>query len=92
MEKPLQRQSAYNVFCSEMRVKLHKEYPHKKFGELAKEIGILWKKVTPEQRKEYEAKAAVVKEEIKQAKIQEEEEKNKPVEEDSDFISATYSD
>ncbi|EAY10283.1 HMG box family protein [Trichomonas vaginalis G3] len=87
------RQSAYNVFCSEKRAELHVQYPQKNFGELAKIIGKLWKKLTPEEKQQYEAKAAVVKEELKIARQQEEEEKkNKIDEKPDDYISDTYSD
>ncbi|KAI3381977.1 hypothetical protein SNEBB_008048 [Seison nebaliae] len=50
--------SAFFMYCAEERSKVKSEKPSMGIGEIAKELGERWNKVTPEFRKKYEELAA----------------------------------
>ena len=51
------KKNSYTVFSSEHRNVIKQKYPNKKFGEISKIVGQMWKKLTKEQKQYYKNKA-----------------------------------
>jgi len=64
---PKGAKSAYIYFSNEQRVKLKEKNPDMSFGEVAKKIGELYKALSPEEKKKYEAMAEADKKRFQKA-------------------------
>jgi len=49
--------SAYMYFCNQNRPNIKQNNPEAKFSEIGKLMGLTWKKLSPEEKKPYEASA-----------------------------------
>lgn len=58
--KAIKSKSGYILFSAEVRKRIMHENPDAGFGEVSKIVGIEWKKLTEEQKKQYETRAEVV--------------------------------
>lgn len=56
---PRRASNAYMIFCKNRRAQLKEERPDLAFGKLGAKLGEMWREMTPEDRKPYEAKAAL---------------------------------
>eukprot|EP00471_Norrisiella_sphaerica_P007342 CAMPEP_0184482258 /NCGR_PEP_ID=MMETSP0113_2-20130426/3819_1 /TAXON_ID=91329 /ORGANISM="Norrisiella sphaerica, Strain BC52" /LENGTH=329 /DNA_ID=CAMNT_0026861879 /DNA_START=480 /DNA_END=1469 /DNA_ORIENTATION=+ len=62
---PRRASNAYMIFCKERRAQLKKDRPDLPFGKLGAKLGEMWREMSPEDRKPYEAKAAMDRERFK---------------------------
>ncbi|CAL8082046.1 unnamed protein product [Calicophoron daubneyi] len=53
--------SGYVIFAGEVRKKLLRERPDAPFGEISREVGLLWRQMPMSQRDQYERKAKLIK-------------------------------
>jgi len=55
-DQPKRKKTGYQVYMDEMRPKIKAEYPTYKFGDIAKELGARWGKLTVEEKQAYSDK------------------------------------
>jgi hypothetical protein len=55
--------SGYILFSAEIRKRIMSENPEAGFGEVSKIVGLEWKKLTDEQKRQYESRASYIAEE-----------------------------
>lgn len=55
--------SGYILFSAEVRKRIMSENPEAGFGEVSKMVGVEWKKLTDEQKRQYESRASFIAEE-----------------------------
>lgn len=62
---PRRASNAYMIFCKERRAQLKEDRPDLAFGKLGAKLGEMWREMSTEARKPYEAKAAMDRERFK---------------------------
>jgi len=58
LQKPKRPQSAFILFCNDERQRLMKDQPTLKFGDVGKQLGVLWRGINDKMKKKYQDKAA----------------------------------
>uniref|UniRef100_A0A914WAV1 Protein polybromo-1 n=1 Tax=Plectus sambesii TaxID=2011161 RepID=A0A914WAV1_9BILA len=59
--------SGYILFSAEIRKRIMQENPEATFGEISKKVGVEWKKLTEDEKKQYEVRAQYIAEEREKA-------------------------
>jgi len=57
LTKPKRPQTAFILFCNDERQRLTKEQPDLKFGDVGKQLGVLWRGINDKTKKKYHDKA-----------------------------------